>query len=92
LWRLGGVPLEHRSDSLTAAYKNLSNADQEDFTKRYEALCQHYNMSATRNNRGKGHENGSVETAHGHLKSRLHQMLELRGSYDFESVAQCKQT
>ena len=50
-----------------------------------------YNMSATRNNPGKGHENGSVEAAHGHLKSRLHQMLELRKSYDFVSVAQYQQ-
>lgn len=91
LWHLGGVPLEHRSDSLSAAYKNLSHADREDFTKRYDALCQHYNMSATRNNRGKGHENGSVEAANGHLKSRLHQMLELRGSYDFESVEEYQQ-
>ena len=24
LWRLGGAPLEHRTDSLSAAYKNLS--------------------------------------------------------------------
>jgi len=91
LWCLGGVPLEHRSDSLSAAYKNLSPKDQEDFTKRYEALCNHYNMTATRNNRGKGHENGSVESAHGHLKSRLHQALELRGSYDFDSIAHYQQ-
>ncbi|MGX6960266.1 MAG: hypothetical protein ACIPMY_03305 [Rickettsia endosymbiont of Pentastiridius leporinus] len=43
-------------------------------------------MIATRNNRGKGHENGSVEAAHGHLKRRLEQALLLRGSYDFKSV------
>ncbi len=82
------APLEHRSDRLSAAYKNLSADDQEGFTKRYDALCSHYKMTATRNNRGKGHENGGVEAAHGHLKSRLHQSLELRGSYDFDSIAQ----
>jgi len=91
LWRLGGAPREHRSDSLSAAFKNLSASDIEDFTKRYHQLCQHYNMTADRNNRGKGHENGSVEAAHGHLKSRLHQMLALRGSYNFDSIAQYQQ-
>ena len=44
-------------------------------------------MTPTRNNPSKGHENGSVESAHGHLKRRLEQALLLRGSYDFESVA-----
>jgi hypothetical protein len=44
-------------------------------------------MTPTRNNPGKGHENGSVEAAHGHLKRRLEQALLLRGTYDFDSVA-----
>lgn len=68
---LGGVPLEHRTDSLFAAWKNLSNEGKEDQTGRYEALCQHYGMVPTRNNCGRGHENGSVESAHGHLKRRI---------------------
>ena len=55
-------------------------------TQRYEALCNHYSMKATRNNRGKGHENGSVEAAHGYLKRRLRQGLALRGSNDFASI------
>lgn len=86
LWELGGCPYEHRTDSLSAAFKNIDANSEEDVTKAYEAVCRHYGMTATRNNRGKGHENGSVEAAHGHLKRRLEQALLLRGSYDFESI------
>lgn len=86
LQKLGGCPHEHRTDSLSAAFKNLSPEVEEDITKAYESVCSHYGMIATRNNRGKGHENGSIEAAHGHLKRRLEQALLLRGSYDFESI------
>jgi hypothetical protein len=86
LWRLGGAPREHRTDSLSAAYKNLTADEQEDLTERYEALCAHYGMAPTRNNRGIGHENGAVESPHGHLKRRIEQALLLRGSADFASV------
>jgi hypothetical protein len=71
LWKLGGVPAEHRSDSLSAAYKNLDADAQRDFTRSYEDLCRHYGMCATRNNRGEAHENGSIESPNGHLKRRL---------------------
>jgi hypothetical protein len=86
LCRLGGVPGEHRSDSLSAAYRNLTKEAAEDVTRRYQELCLHYGMEPTRNNRGKGHENGAVESAHGHLKKRIHQALLLRDSCDFDSV------
>ena len=39
LWALGGAPLEHRSDSLSAAFRNLERDALEDQTQRYEALC-----------------------------------------------------
>lgn len=86
LWKLGGVPAEHRSDSLSAAYKNLDADAQCDFTRSYEALCRHYGMCATRNNRREAHENGSIEAPHGHLKRRLDQALRRRGSRDFASI------
>ena len=47
LQRLGGAPKEHRTDSLSAAYKNLSKSEQEDLTQRYHALCEHYGMTPT---------------------------------------------
>ena len=71
LQQLGGAPVEHRTDSLSAAFKNLSSDETTDVTERYHALCQHYQMKPSRNNRGKGHENGSVESAHGHIKRRI---------------------
>ncbi len=83
LWSLGGAPLEHRSDSLSAAFRNLDHDATQDQTRRYEALCAHYGMTPTRNNRGVAHENGSVEGPHGHLKRALQQALLLRGSSDF---------
>jgi len=86
LRRLGGSPHEHRSDSLSAAFKNLKKDAVEDATSRYHELCKYYGMTASRNNRGKGHENGSIESPHGHLKKRIHQALLLRGSNDFETV------
>ena len=61
LWHLGGAPREHRTDSLSAAFRNLSKDAAEDITGRYQALCGHYGMEAARNNRGAAHENGSIE-------------------------------
>lgn len=86
LWALGGAPREHRSDSLSAAFRNLEPDAAEDLTRRYEALCAHYGMTPTRNNRGIAHENGSIEGPHGHLKRSLEQALLLRGSSDFDEL------
>ncbi len=79
----GGVPRQLRTDSLSAAYKNRQ--EQDDFTERYAQLCQHYNLNATRNNRGLAHENGAIESPNNHIKRQLKQALLLRGSYDFVS-------
>lgn len=86
LWRLGGVPMEHRTDSLSAAFRNLDADARADATRRYAALCAHYGMTATRNNRGEAHENGTVESANRHLKRRLDQAMRRRGSRDFCSL------
>ena len=56
LWSLGGVPEQHRSDSLSAAFRNLGADAKEDLTTRYEAFCGYYGMTPTRNNRGVSHE------------------------------------
>jgi len=86
LWALGGVPEQHRSDSLSAAFRNLGADAKEDLTKRYEAFCAHYGMTPTRNNPGVSHENGSIESAHGHLKRGLADALLLRASRDFDDL------
>ena len=85
LWRLGGVPEEHRTDSLSAAFNNL--AEQEELTHRYEDLCRHYGMRASRCNPGQSHENGSIESRHDSLKTALDQGLRLRGSRAFDDIA-----
>ena len=87
LWALGGAPEERRSDSLSAAYRNLAAEQREDATERYAALCAHYGMATTRNSRGESHENGAVEGPHGHLKRALEDALLLRGSRDFDALA-----
>jgi hypothetical protein len=63
LWALGGAPREHQSDSLSAAFRNLERDAATDWTLRYEALCTHYAMAPSRNNRGVAHENGAIERA-----------------------------
>jgi hypothetical protein len=87
LWALGGAPHEHRSDSLSAAFRNLSRDERLDLTARYEALCAHYGMEPTRNNRGEAHENGAIESPHGHLKNAIRDALLLRGTSQFEDLA-----
>jgi hypothetical protein len=86
LWSAGGAPHQHRSDSLSAAFRNLDRDATLDLTKRYEALCAHYRMTPTRNNRGVAHENGSIESAHGHLKAAIRDALLMRGSAEFTDL------
>ena len=59
---------------------------REDLTRRYDALCAHYGMQPTRNNRGVAHENGSVESSHGHLKKAVGDALLMRGVNDFDGL------
>ena len=83
---LGGAPAEHRSDSLSAAFRNLCADDAGDITRRFADLTAHYGMLPTRNNRGVAHENGSIESRHGHVKDRIDQALMLRGSRGFDTL------
>ena len=87
LWALGGAPLEHRSDSLSAAFRNLDREAREDLTSRYDALCSHYRMEPTRNNRGVAHENGAIESPHCHLKNSIRDALLMRGTIDFDDLS-----
>src|SRR5208282_322482 len=82
----GGTPREHRTDSLSAAFCNLERDAQEDLTLRYQELMGHYGMTPARNNLGVAHENGSIESSHGHLKKALEDALLLRGNRDFDDL------
>lgn len=88
LFACGGVPQQHRTDSLSAAYRNLGGGKYKPLTRLYDDLCYHYRMQPTRNNTGIAHENGAIESPHGHLKNRIEQALYLRGSFEFASVAE----
>jgi hypothetical protein len=82
----GGVPKQHRTDSLSAAYRNMGGHRNKALTRLYEELCDRYRMQPTRNNKGVAHENGAIESPHGHLKNRIEQAIYLRGSADFASL------
>lgn len=86
LWTLGGAPREHRSDSLSAAFRNLDKEAREDLTRRYEDLCGHYAMTPSRNNAGIAHENGAIEGPHGHLKRAIEDALLMRGARAFDDL------
>ncbi len=84
LWRIGGVPLKHRTDHLSAAVKHLNKEHTEEWVSRYQGLLKHYGMAPDANNAGEAHENGDVEQSHYRFKSAVGQALILRGSRDFK--------
>jgi hypothetical protein len=83
LWQFGGVPVQHRTDHLSAAVRRLDKEGREDWTQRYEALMQHYEMTPTTNNVGVAHENGDVEQSHYRFQQAVDQALRVRRSRDF---------
>ena len=83
---LGAVPHEHRTDSLSAAFRNLTADQAVDQTRAYAALMASYGMRPTRNNPGESHENGAIESPQGHLKRALADALVLRGGRDFATL------
>lgn len=83
LWELGGVPVMHRTDKLSAAVQNLDKPGQDDFTRRYRGLLRHYGLCGQKIQTGKANENGDVEQRHHRLKRALEQALLLRCSRDF---------
>ena len=83
LWELGGVPVAHQSDRLSAAVNNYLNPEA--FTRRYQALLRHYGLQGRKIQAGQAHENGDVEQRHHRFKRALEQALLLRGHRDFDS-------
>ena len=84
LWELGGVPLLHRTDRMTAAVNNLT--EQADFQQSYQALLRHYGLDGRKIQTGRPNENGDVEQRHYRFRRALEQALLLRGSRDFSGV------
>ena len=91
LWKLGGVPREHRTDNLSAATHELRQTGGRAFNRVYQEFLAHYGLEASRNWPGNAHENGDVESAHGHFKTAVEQRLRLSGTRDFSSVERYRQ-
>ena len=81
LWKLGGVPQNHRTDCLTTAVQKTSHPDV--FTRRYQDLLDHYSLTGSKTNPNSPHENGDVEQRHHRFKRAVDQSLLLRNSRDF---------
>lgn len=85
VWQLGAVVIEHRTDNLSAATHQLGS--KRVFNNNWEDFLAHYGVTPSRNNPGEGHENGSVEKSHDLFKKAVDQQLMLRGSRDFNNMA-----
>lgn len=83
LWQVGGVPLMHRTDNLSAAVRDLDRDGLHDFTDNYQALMRHYGMQPSANTAGCANQNGDVEQSHFRFKTAVDQALRVRGSRDF---------
>ena len=87
VFRLGRVPEWHQTDNSTAATHDLSTGKR-GFNAEYEELMAHLGMKPRTIGIGESRQNGDVEALNGALKRRFEQHLLLRGSRDFESVAE----
>lgn len=83
LWELGGVPRAHQTDCLTAAVQKLDHPD--DFTRRYQALMDHYGLEGRKTQPASPNENGDIEQRHYRFHKAVDQALMLRQRRDFES-------
>lgn len=81
LWELGGVPLRHRTDRLSAAVNKECNP--EIFTERYKALLNHYKLEGAKTNAASANENGDIEQRNNRFKRALDQSLMIRSSREF---------
>lgn len=86
VFRLGHLAEYHQTDHSTAATHDLASGKR-GFNEEYAALMRHLDMKPRTIGVGECEQNGDIEAANGVLKRRLKQHLVLRGSKDFDSVA-----
>ena len=84
LWELGGVPVMHQTDNLSAALKLET---PEIFTTRWKALLAHYRLEGAHTQPASPNENGDIEQRHHRFQRALEQSLLLRGGRDFATLA-----
>ncbi len=90
VFELGCVPEFHQTDNSSAATHDLRTGKR-GFNVEYASLMTHLDMKPRTIAVGKSEQNGSVEARNGAVKRRIKQHLLLRGSKDFESVAEYEQ-
>ena len=81
LWKLGGTPKLHQTDSLSAAVSKPERP--EEFTRRYQGLLSHYSLIGRKTQPAHPNENGDIEQRHHRFKRAVDQALMLRGSREF---------
>jgi hypothetical protein len=84
LWKLGGVPVLHRTDNLTSAVHKVGHPDV--YTDKYRGLSSHYGFESSKTNPASPHENGDVERSNGLFKNAVDQSLIIRGSRNFDTI------
>lgn len=94
LFQLGRVPEYHQTDNSTAATHRIPDGKtvhfdglKRPFNEDYLALMRHFGMKPRTTAIGAKEQNGDIEASNGAVKRRLEQVLLLRGSRDFASVA-----
>ena len=87
VFKLGRHPEWHQTDNSTSATHNIGGGKRE-FNEEYVELMKHFGMKPRTIGVGMSNQNGDVETLNGAHKRRLKQHLLLRGSKDFDSVAE----
>jgi hypothetical protein len=83
LWELGGVPVAHQTDRLSAALHKVGHPER--FTAAYRALLSHYGLEGRAIGAACPNQNGDVEQRHYRFKQALDQQLMLRGSRAFDT-------
>ena len=77
-----------QSSTATHVRGGGSRRSGREYNARYLGLLAHYDLKPAVIGVGEPHENGDVESAHGHLRTAIDQALRLRGSRRFGNVAE----
>ncbi len=89
LLKLGYVPEYHQTDNSSAATSQVQGGQsgERQYNENYLALLNHFGLKPRTIALRQPEQNGDVESSHGGLKQALRQHLLLRGSRDFDSLA-----
>lgn len=87
LFELERVTAYHQTDNSTAATHDLGSGKRT-FNQEYVDLVEHFGMTPRTTGVGEKEQNGDVESLNGVFKRRVKQLLKLRGSSDFNTVAE----